>query len=179
MSNHSHDEFITDIFSVEPKEKNYMKIRLDPPKGNQNISIYEFEQILQIFVDGLHYKFSEGNKPVNLDELNLEDIDIMEKYMHSLGYQFYIDKFIQTTYVKKEPDYFITKDKYTNKDKIELGDIYFEIATFHDQVKENIRHIYRIRFESLHADDGVRNRRLHRRVRQRDPHPGEYGSQVE
>ena len=149
MSNHSHDEFITDIFSVEPKDEKYMKIRLDPPKGNGNISIYEFEQILQIFVDWLHYKFSKDNKPVNLDELNIEDIDLMEKYMRSLGYQFFIDKFIETTYKKKEPDYFITKDKYTKKEIINLKDIYFEIATFYDKERTNIRHIYRICFENL------------------------------
>ena len=60
-----------------------------------------------------------------------------------------IDKFIETTYKKKEPDYFITKDKYTKKETINLKDIYFEIATFYDKERTNIRHIYRICFENL------------------------------
>ena len=149
MSNHSHDEFITDIFSVEPKDEKYMKIRLDPPKGNENISIYEFEQILQIFVDGLHYKFSVNNESINLDNLNLEDIDLMEKYIRSLGYQFYIDKFIKSTYHEKTPNYLIDKEKYSSKDSILLKDVYFEIATFHDKQKTNIKHIYRISFDNL------------------------------
>jgi len=150
MNNNDHDDFIKTIFSKKPEKEKYMKIKLDPPPPNLNITIYEFEQILQIFTDGLHYKFSNNGNKINLDNLNIEDIDLMEKYMNSLSYQFYIDRFTSpSNYVEKLPNYLEDKEKYTDKDKIKLKDVYFQIATFHDKNKTNIKCIYRISFDNI------------------------------
>ena len=75
----------------------------------------------------------------------------MEKYMNSLCYQFYIDRFTSpSNYVERLPNYFKNKDNYTSKDKIQLKDIYFEIATFHDKNKTNIKCVYRISFNNIY-----------------------------
>ena len=79
----SHDEFIRYIFNNEPKKKS--SISLELPLENKNIGLHIFEQLLMIFTDGSKYLYGENGK-VNINNLNRENIDNLNKYFRSFGY---------------------------------------------------------------------------------------------
>ena len=67
------NSFIDYVFSGKPKEKNTIKLELPNPEKDKPLLKHIYEQLLQIFVDGLKYKFGEDDK-VDITKLELKDI---------------------------------------------------------------------------------------------------------
>ena len=49
------DDFTIFLFSHKPNEPNSIKLELDEPEKNKHIGLHIFQQLLQIYVDGLKY----------------------------------------------------------------------------------------------------------------------------
>ena len=54
----SHDEFIHFLFGQEPKEKDSIQLEIPDIPKDKNVHLHIYEQLLQIFVDGLKYFYS-------------------------------------------------------------------------------------------------------------------------
>jgi len=134
------DEFLIFIFSSEPRERNSVKLELDPPKDGIKIGLHIFQELLMVFTMGLKYLYSE-KEVLNISTITLEDIEKINKHFQSFGHTLNIEKFTVSDYLSnmKLPNYF--KDQHLIEENTLLKDIYYE--TFVNDF------IYRITFDFL------------------------------
>jgi len=134
------DEFTIFLFSEPPKEKNSIKLELNPGDKNIKIGLMIFQELLMVFTAGIKYHFSEDEK-VDITKLTEENIKLMNEYFASIGYKIIIETFTIEEYLSnmKLPNYF--KDQKLIKDDTLLKDIYYETSI---DMK-----IYRISFDFL------------------------------
>ena len=139
------DDFTIFLFSHKPFEKNSIKLELDPPKKGKHIGLHIFEQLLQIFVDGLKYLYGDGSLQgkVNISELTDENIETMKQYFLSIGFHVILDTYDQSNYVAK-PDVFM--NHILIKENTMLNEFYYEILT---EDENKVKIIYRISFKFL------------------------------
>jgi hypothetical protein len=134
-----HDSFIEYVFKDTPKEKNSIKLELDPPDKNNNINKHIFEQLLQIFTDGMKYLYSDNDNKVNIASLEIDSIFKMKEYFESFGVELIFNMYDQTNYVLKP--YIYNNPELYNKSK-SVNDFYYEIPL----EKNNKILVYRISF---------------------------------
>ena len=136
------DDFTIFLFSHPVKEPNTIKLELAPPEKGVHIGLHIFQELLQIFVDGLKYFFSDKDEgKVDINSLTEENIDLMKRYFLSIGFQLIIDVFTPENYVSK-PDIF--NDKRLIKENTMLDEYFYEITTYDLNDMENI---YRVSFK--------------------------------
>ena len=134
-----HNSFIEYVFKNKPKEKNSIKLELDPPNKNNNINKHIFEQLLQIFTDGMKYLYSDNDNKVDIASLEIDSILKIKEYFESFGVELIFNMYDQTNYVLK-PYIYNTPELY-NKSK-SVNDFYYEIPL----EKNNKMLVYRISF---------------------------------
>ena len=134
-----HNSFIEYVFKNSPKEKNSIKLELDPPDKNNNINKHIFEQLLQIFTDGMKYLYSDNDNKVDIASLEIDSILKMKEYFESFGVELIFNMYDQTNYVLKP--YIYNSPELYNKSK-SVNDFYYEIPL----EKNNKILVYRISF---------------------------------
>ena len=134
-----HNSFIEYVFQKEPKEKNSIKLELDSPDKNNNINKHIFEQLLQIFTDGMKYLYSDNDNKVDIASLEIDSILKMKEYFESFGVELIFNMYDQTNYVLKP--YIYNNPELYNKSK-SVNDFYYEIPL----EKNNNMLVYRISF---------------------------------
>jgi len=134
-----HNSFIEYVFQKEPKEKNSIKLELDSPQEGNNINKHIFEQLLQIFTDGMKYLYSDGDNKINIASLEIDSILKMKEYFESFGVELIFNMYDQTNYVLKP--YIYNNPELYNKSK-SVNDFYYEIPL----EKNNQMLVYRISF---------------------------------
>ena len=136
----SGDDFLHYIFSNEPKEKNSVKLVLDPPNEGVKIGLHIFQELLMVFTMALKYNYSENEK-LDISSITHEDINKINRYFQSFGHSVLVEKFTIEEYLSniKIPNYF--KDQHLIKDDTLLRDIYYETHVN--------GYIYRITFDFL------------------------------
>ena len=141
----NHNEFIQYLFSDSPKEKGMIELELPLSEEGKNIGLHIFEQLLQIFVDGLKYLYGDGSPEgkVDVSKLNEENMDTMKKYFLSIGFHVILDTYDQSNYLAK-PDVFMNH-KLIKEDTM-LNEFYYEILT---EDENKVKIIYRISFKFL------------------------------
>ena len=119
------DDFLKYIFSSEPREKNSVKLELDPPNEGVKLGLHVFQELLMVFTMGLKYLYSEGDA-LNISTISPEDIDKINRHFQSFGFSVLVEKFTIQDYLSnmKLPNFF--KDKELIKDDTLLRDIYYE-----------------------------------------------------
>jgi len=134
------DDFLKYIFSSEPREKNSVKLELDPPDQGVKLGLHIFQELLMVFTMGLKYLYSEGDA-LNISTISPEDIDKINRHFQSFGFSVLVEKFTIQDYLSnmKLPNFF--KNKELIKDDTLLRDIYYE--TFVNDF------IYRITFDFI------------------------------
>jgi len=139
------DDFTIFLFSHKPFEKNSIKLELDEPEPGKHIGLHIFEQLLQIFTDGMKYLYGDGTLEgkVDISELTQENIETMKKYFSSIGFHIILDTYDQSDYVAK-PDVFMNH-KLIEEDTM-LNEFYYEILT---EDENKVKIIYRISFKFL------------------------------
>jgi len=70
----SGDEFLIFLFSSEPREKNSVKLELDPPKDGIKLGLHIFQELLMVFTMGLKYLYAD-KETLNISTISLEDIE--------------------------------------------------------------------------------------------------------
>ena len=134
-----HNSFIEYVFQKEPKEKNSIKLELDSPQEGNNINKHIFEQLLQIFTDGMKYLYSDNDNKVDIASLEIDSILKMKEYFESFGVELIFNMYDQTNYVLKP--YIYNNPELYNKSK-SVNDFYYEIPL----EKNNNILVYRISF---------------------------------
>ena len=134
------DDFLKYIFSSEPREKNSVKLELDPPDQGVKLGLHIFQELLMVFTMGLKYLYSEGDA-LNISTISPEDIDKINRHFQSFGFSVLVENFTIQDYLSnmKLPNFF--KNKELIKDDTLLRDIYYE--TFVNDF------IYRITFDFI------------------------------
>ena len=134
-----HNSFIEYVFKDSPKEKNSIKLELDSPQEGNNINKHIFEQLLQIFTDGMKFLYSDGDNKINIASLEINSILKMKEYFESFGVELIFNMYDQTNYVLKP--YIYNNPELYNKSK-SVNDFYYEIPL----EKEGKLLVYRISF---------------------------------
>ena len=134
-----HDSFIEYVFKDSPKPKMTIKLELDPPDPSNNLNKHIFEQLLQIFTDGMKYLYSDNDNKVDIASLEIDSILKMKEYFESFGVELIFNMYDQTNYVLKP--YIYNNPELYNKSK-SVNDFYYEIPL----EKNNQLLVYRISF---------------------------------
>lgn len=135
------DDFTIFLFSHPVKEPNTIKLELAPPEKGVHIGLHIFQELLQIFTDGIKYFFSKDDGKVDINSLTVDNIDLMKRYFLSIGFQLILDVFTPENYVSK-PDVF--NDKSLIKENTMLDEYFYEILTYDSNDSEKI---YRVSFK--------------------------------
>ena len=142
------DDFTIFLFSHPVKEPNSIKLELAPPEKGVHIGLHIFQELLQIFTDGIKYFYGKrSNKDdkddgkVDINSLTIDNIDLMKRYFLSIGFQLILEVFTPENYVSK-PDIF--NDKRLIKENTMLDEYFYEITTYDLNDMENI---YRVSFK--------------------------------
>jgi len=133
-----HDSFIKFVFDSEPKSERSIKLELDPP-GENNLNKHIFEQLLQIFTDGMKYLYGNDDGKVDISQLEIESILKMKEYFLSFGVELIFNMYNQHDYVLKP--YIYNSPELYNKSK-SVNEFYYEIPL----EKDNNILVYRISF---------------------------------
>ena len=134
-----HNSFIEYVFTEEPKPPNTIKLELGSPLESNNINRHIFEQLLQIFTDGMKYLYSDDNKKIDISSLEIDSIIKMKDYFTSFGVELIFDIYNQQNYIIKP--YIYNSPELYNKSK-SVNDFYYEIPL----EKDNDMLVYRISF---------------------------------
>ena len=87
------DDFTIYLFSNEPQEKNSIKLELSKPREDIKIGLHIFQELLMIFTSGMKYLYANGKDTVNINELSMDDIKNINKYLASIGFKAIIETF--------------------------------------------------------------------------------------
>ena len=137
------DDFTIFLFSHGVNEPNSIKLELGPPENGVQIGLHIFQELLQIFVDGLKYLYSDNdndNYKVDINSLGVDDIDLMKRYFLSIGFKLILDVFDRKDYISR-PDIF--NDKSLIEENTMLDEYFYEVITYVDDKEK----IYRVSFK--------------------------------
>jgi hypothetical protein len=161
------DDFTIFLFSHGVNEPNSIKLELGPPENGVQIGLHIFQELLQIFVDGLKYLFGQPSDKqpsdkqpsdkqpsdkqqsdkdkdsgkVDINSLGVDDIDLMKRYFLSIGFKLILDVFDRKDYISR-PDIF--NDKSLIKENTMLDEYFYEVVTYDSDDQEKI---YRVSFK--------------------------------
>lgn len=135
------DDFTIFLFSHPVKEPNTIKLELAPPERGVHIGLHIFQELLQIFTDGIKYFYSKDDGKVDINSLTVDNIDLMKRYFLSIGFKLILDVFTPENYISK-PDIF--NDKSLIKENTMLDEYFYEITTYDSNDSEKI---YRVSFK--------------------------------
>ena len=121
------DEFTIFLFSEKPKEKNSIKLELNPSKESIHIGLHIFQELLMIFTSGMKYLFSKEEK-LDITKLEEKDIQLMDQYFQSIGFKVIVEIFTITEYLEnmKLPNYLLKKELI--QDNTPLDSFYYETS---------------------------------------------------
>ena len=134
-----HNSFIEYVFTKDPKSVNTIKLELDPPIPGNNLNKHIFEQLLQIFTDGMKYLYSDDDKKIDIASLEIDSILKMKEYFSSFGVELIFNMYNLKNFVFKP--YIYDKPELYNKSK-SVEEFYYQIPI----EKEKEQYIYRIGF---------------------------------
>ncbi len=137
--NDDDDPFIDYVFGNKPKEKNSIKLELGT--SNDNINKHIYEQLLQIFVEGLKFIYGKDNK-VDISTLQIENILLMKEYFSSFGIELQFNMYNKDNYVFKP---YIYNNPNLYKKSKSINEFYYEVQVN----KDNTLLFYRISFDYL------------------------------
>ena len=130
------DVFTIFLFSEKPKEKQSIKLELNPSKEKIHIGLHIFQELLMIFTAGMKYLFSEEDK-LDITKLDEKDIQLMNQYFESMGFQVNVEVFTIIEYLDnmKLPNYFINQELI--EENTMLDEFYYETS-----LKDKIFRVY-------------------------------------
>ena len=135
------EDFIKYLFSSPPQSKGSIKLDLGLPNNKKSLNKHIYEQLLQIFIDGLKYFYGENDK-VNITKIDVDNIFIMKEYFASFNIKLIFSIYNKENYVAKPYIYgnMVLEKKFKN-----LNDFYFQI----EFNKDNKDIYYRISFDFI------------------------------
>ena len=136
------ESFIQYVFSKPPQDKGVIKLECGLPDKGKSFPKHIYEQLLQIFVEGLQYLWGNSENKVNIGDLTLENIGLMKEYFLSFNIDLQFNMFLEKDYIFKPYIYGnpVLEQKYTK-----ISDYFYQVNVN----KDNNNWIYRVSFELL------------------------------
>ena len=136
------ESFIQYVFSKSPEDKGVIKLECGLPEEGKPFPKHMYEQLLQIFVEGLQYLWGNSENKVNIGDLTLENIGLMKEYFLSFNIDLQFNMFLEKDYIFKPYIYNnpVLEQKYTK-----ISDYFYQVNVN----KDNNNWIYRVSFELL------------------------------
>jgi len=118
------EEFTEYLFSRDPPEKNSIQLTFDPPKDIP-LCLHIFQELLMIFTDGMKYLFSDQDS-VSITTLRLEHIILLNRYLHSIGFEVTIETFTVHDYLDNMiyPNFFMEPELIN--ETTDFSELYYE-----------------------------------------------------
>ena len=139
--NNDDENFIEYLFSSPPQPKGSIKLDLGIPNSNKSLNKHIYEQLLQIFIDGLKYFYGENNR-VDITKIDVDNIFKMKEYFYSFNIILNFSIYDKENYVDKP---YIYGNMQLEKKLTNLNDFYFQI-----EFKKDDKDIYyRISFDFI------------------------------
>ena len=135
------DSFIEYVFSNDVKEKGTIKLELSNPEPGKPLNKHIYEQLLQVFVEGLKYKYGENDK-VDISKLEIEEILLIKAYFLSFNVDLQFTMYTKENYVFKP---YIYGNKFLEDKHKKLDDYFYEVQV----EKDNNILFYRISFNLI------------------------------
>ena len=137
----SEESFIEYVFSNKPQEKGVIKLECGLPEEGKPFNKHMYEQLLQIFVEGLKFLWGNEDK-VNLKDLTIENISLMQEYFLSFNVDLQFNMFLESEYIFKPYIYGnpVLEKKYTK-----ISDYFYQVIVN----KDDKNWYYRISFELI------------------------------
>ena len=137
----SEESFIEYVFSNKPQEKGVIKLECGLPEEDKPFNKHMYEQLLQIFVEGLKFLWGNEDK-VNLKDLTIENISLMQEYFLSFNVDLQFNMFLESEYKFKPYIYGnpVLEKKYTK-----ISDYFYQVIVN----KDDKNWYYRISFELI------------------------------
>ena len=137
----SEESFIEYVFSNKPQEKGVIKLECGLPEEGKPFNKHMYEQLLQIFVEGLKFLWGNEDK-VNLKDLTIENISLMQEYFLSFNVDLQFNMFLESEYIFKPYIYgnSVLEKKYTK-----ISDYFYQVIVN----KDDKNWYYRISFELI------------------------------
>ena len=135
------ESFIEYVFSYKPQEKGVIKLECGLPDEGKPFNKHMYEQLLQIFVEGLKFLWGNEDK-VNLKDLTIENISLMQEYFLSFNVDLQFNMFLESEYKFKPYIYGnpVLEKKYTK-----ISDYFYQVIVN----KDDKNWYYRISFELI------------------------------
>ena len=135
------ENFIEYVFSKSPQDKGVIKLECGLPQEGKPFPKHMYEQLLQIFVEGLKFLWGKEDK-VNIGDLTLENIGLMQQYFKSFNIDLQFNMFLEENYIFKPYIYGnpVLEGKYKK-----ISDYFYQVNVN----KDNLKWIYRVSFELL------------------------------
>ena len=108
------------ILFINSRNRGEIQLESNYIEPGKNIGLHIFEQLLMIFVDGLKYFYSNENNKVDISQLDMRNIEKINKYFISMNYFVNLDIY-PTMYDYKFvfPDYFKNQKYIKSETKLE------------------------------------------------------------
>ena len=135
------ESFIEYVFFNDVKEKGTIKLELTNTESGKPLNKHIYEQLLQIFVEGLKCKYGENDK-VDISKLEIEDILLIKEYFLSFNVDLIFNMYTKENYVFKP---YIYGNKFLEDKHKKLDDYFYEVQVEKDK---NIL-FYRISFNLI------------------------------
>ncbi len=135
------ESFIEYVFSNKPQEKGVIKLECGLPENDKPFPKHMYEQLLQIFVEGLKFLWGDENK-VNLQDLTIDNISLMKEYFLSFNVDLQFSMFLEKDYIFKP---YIYGNPVLEKKYSKISDYFYQVLI----EKDNQKLYYRVSFELL------------------------------
>ena len=136
------ESFIQYVFSKPPQDKGVIKLECGLPDTGKPFPKHMYEQLLQIFVEGLQYLWGNSENKVNIGDLTLENIGLMKEYFKSFNVDLQFNMFLEKDYIFKP---YIYGNAVLEKKYEKISDYFYQVQVN----KDNHKWIYRVSFELL------------------------------
>jgi len=136
------ESFIKFVFSKDPQPQGTIKLECGLPTEGKTLQKHLYEQLLQIFIEALQFKYGNNDDKVDVTTLEINDIMLMKEFFKSFSVDLQFSIYTKDNYCFKP---YIYGNEILEKKAKKISDYHYEIKF----VRENITHWYRISFELI------------------------------
>ena len=136
------ESFIEYVFSKDPQPQGTIKLECGLPDEGKTLQKHLYEQLLQIFIEALQYKYANGDDKVDVTTLEISDIMLMKEFFKSFSVDLQFNIYTKDNYCFKP---YIYGNEILEKKAKKISDYHYEIKFD----RQGITHWYRISFELI------------------------------
>ena len=140
--NDKDESFIEYVFSKDPQPQGSIKLECGLPDQGKTLQKHLFEQLLQILIEALQFKYGTADNKIDVTMLEIADIMLMKEFFKSFSVDLRFTIYTKDNYCFKP---YIYGNQILEEKAKKISDYFYEIKF----EREGIIHWYRISFELI------------------------------